>query len=392
MRTLIKKVRLIDGKGSAEEGTDVLVADGRIARVGKGIPCEDAVIVDGTGKTLIPGLIDCHVHLGLQKFIGDEVETAAAVAVQSGAFARWGVTTVRNMGTKYGSDIAVRNLIERGYMKGPRIVASGQGISITGGHGWWMDWECDTPEETRIAARKIIRSGADLIKLFATGGMGTKGSIPSAPQLSEDQMRVAVEEAERAGLLTAAHATGIEGAQRAIRAGVRSIEHIPMDEETAGMMKEHGCWYCPTVITRYNILHTTDPDKQWMRRKARPEDLDKKKRAIALCLEYGIPICAGTDSFEDIPKESSMTRYGLSLCDELSLYHAYGLTAYQALQTATKTASEMLRLDGEIGTVEEGKKADLVLLAANPLDDLGALKKVLATWRDGEVLYRKAEG
>lgn len=344
--------------------------------------------IDGAGGTLLPGLIDCHVHLGCGAMDEgtSEEEQGMALVLQMETFLRHGITTVRSMGTKDNCDIKIRNLVESGYIKGPRVVASGQGICITGGHGWPMNYECDTPDEARKAARRAIRAGADILKMFATGGMATKGSIPNAPQLSEEQMRAVCQEAERAGLLTGAHCTGIEGAQRAIRAGVRSIEHIPMDEETAKMMSEYGCFYCPTIVTRYNIIHSTEPQYEHMRKKANPQDLEKKKRAIALCQAYNIPICASTDAVGSFLNDG-LTKMGESLITELGIYHEYGLSSLQAIEAATETAARMLRLDDVTGSVTVGKQADLLLVNGKPDQDLEDLRRVVLTVRNGKIVY-----
>ena len=352
MRQAIVHARILRETGQVTENGYVVFDESGILELGegeyRGKDLDEKI--DGEGKTLMPGLIDCHVHLGYGGLSPDtpEVEQGMAIAMQMREFLKYGITTVRSMGTKDDCDIKMRNLIASGYLTGPRIIASGQGMCITGGHGWPMNYECDTPDEAKKAARKAIYAGADILKMFATGGMATKGSIPNAPQMSEEQMRAVCREADRTGLLTGAHCTGIEGAQRAIRAGVRSIEHIPMDEETARMMKEHGCYYCPTIVTRYNIIHSTEPEYEHMRKKASPQDLEKKKAAIGLCLKYGIPICASTDSMGSL-KNDGLTKMGESLVTELNIYHEYGLTNLQAIQSATSTAAEMLRLDQVTG-------------------------------------------
>ena len=251
MRQAIVHARILRETGQVTENGYVVFDESGILELGegeyRGKDLDEKI--DGEGKTLMPGLIDCHVHLGYGGLSPDtpEVEQGMAIAMQMREFLKYGITTVRSMGTKDDCDIKMRNLIASGYLTGPRIIASGQGMCITGGHGWPMNYECDTPDEAKKAARKAIYAGADILKMFATGGMATKGSIPNAPQMSEEQMRAVCREADRTGLLTGAHCTGIEGAQRAIRAGVRSIEHIPMDEETARMMKEHGCYYLSLI-------------------------------------------------------------------------------------------------------------------------------------------------
>lgn len=392
MKTWIKNARVIDGLGQAWERASVLfdetgildiVQKGEI-EIGEGQHC-----IDGTGKTLLPGLIDCHIHLGAGGLEEEVSETVmgAAIVLQLKSCAKYGITTVRNMGTNYDSDVKIRNLIHSGYIKGPRIIACGRGITITGGHAWTMSYECDSTEEVRKAVRNSIKNGVDFIKLFATGGMGTKGSIPNSPQLTQEQMLVACEEAKRAGLFAAAHCTGIEGAQRAIRAGVRSIEHLQLDEATAQMMYEYKTYYCPTIINRYNIIHCTDPGWQWLRNKSNPVDLDRKKKALQLCKAYQIPICASTDAFENSADGRSLTPIGKSLVDELELYTAYGLSAMDAILTATKNASEMLQISQETGTIVLGKCADLLLVHGNPLENIGDLRRVSMTYQGGRLLY-----
>ena len=391
MRQAIVHARILRETGQVTENGYVVFDESGILELGegeyRGKDLDEKI--DGEGKTLMPGLIDCHVHLGYGGLSPDtpEVEQGMAIAMQMREFLKYGITTVRSMGTKDDCDIKMRNLIASGYLTGPRIIASGQGMCITGGHGWPMNYECDTPDEAKKAARKAIYAGADILKMFATGGMATKGSIPNAPQMSEEQMRAVCREADRTGLLTGAHCTGIEGAQRAIRAGVRSIEHIPMEEETARMMKEHGCYYCPTIVTRYNIIHSTEPEYEHMRKKASPQDLEKKKGAIGLCLKYGIPICASTDSMGSL-KNDGLTKMGESLVTELNIYHEYGLTNLQAIQSATSTAAEMLRLDQVTGRMKEGLQADLILVDGKPDEDLNALRNISMTVRGGTVLYK----
>jgi imidazolonepropionase-like amidohydrolase len=275
-------------------------------------------------------------------------------------------------------------MINKGVITGARILASGKGICITGGHAWSMSYECDTEAEVLKATRTQLKKQADVIKLLATGGMGTKASDPNAAQLTESQMRVAVEEAESRNVLTAAHCTGLEGAKRAIRAGVRSIEHARLDRETAELMKEQGAYYCPTIITRYSILNTCDPELQWLRKKANPQDLVEKERAIRLCLELGIPVCASTDS-----GTGSLCPLGPSTAKELAIYVEYGMTAMQALRSANKTAAEMLRLEKETGTIEVGKCADILLLDSNPLDDIKNLETLQRTYHKGVLVYQK---
>jgi len=153
-------------------------------------------------------------------------------------------------------------------------------------------------------------------------------------------------------------------------------------------MKEKGSYYCPTIVTRYNIIHSTEPEYEYMRKKASPQDLERKRRAIELCLNYDIPICASTDSIGTL-KNNGLTKMGESLHMELMIYHEYGLTNMQAIQSATRTAARMLRIDDITGTLEPGKCADMVLIDGNPDEHLEDIRNVVMTFRGGEVLYQK---
>lgn len=374
-------MRIFDGTGGVMENGSILFDEDKIIEVSdQNLNGERNI--DGLGKTITPGLIDCHVHMGGMS--GEKATDAACIAYQASMVFQYGITSVRNAAEPNNADILVRGLIHAGQIKGCRIVAAGKYISITGGCPGGCGVEVDTPDEMRKAVRKQIKEGADFIKLGATGSMNGKNSIPGAPLLSEEMMRVAVEEATRTGLLVMVHATstGNESAQRAARAGVRSIEHIQMNEDTARIMKENGTYYCPTIVTRYIILHNTDPQYMWMTKKAKPEDLDRKKEALQLCLKYGIPIVAGTDA------GSAMVPIGKTLPVEIGLYVEFGLTPGQALQAATKTAAEMMRIIEETGTLEPGKKADIAMFDGNPLQFIDDLKKVVLTIHNGEVVYQ----
>ncbi len=386
MRTRIRNVRVFDGDRLWEKTADVLFDESGILADDNG-PAE--VEVDGTGKTLLPGLIDGHVHMGMSGMEPPATEAGviamgALLAAQAQALWQYGITTVRNCGTGKNGDLAVRNAIREQKIPGVRIVGCGRVLSITGGHGWPMAIECDSVDEIRKAARLQLREGADFVKLMATGGMGTKGSVPNAPQLTEEQMRTAVEEAALVGKFTAAHCTGLEGAQRAIRAGVHIIEHAQLDEETAAMMAQSGAVYCPTIVTRYNILHTEDPKFQWMRAKANPGDLVRKKKALNLCKSMGIPVIAGTDA-----GPNPLTPLGSSLWRELGIYCEFGMTPVEALHAATAGAASVLGIDGETGSVRPGLCADLTLYDGDPTGDIGQLNTLCCTWQGGILRYHK---
>jgi len=381
MKTAINHVKIFDGNEVIYNEGSVLFDESGILEI-SGSELAGDVCIDGRGKTLLPGLIDSHVHLGWCD--GGDAESIALTAYQATQLWQYGITTVRSCVTGSQADILVRDMIAAGKMAGVRIVASGRGICITGGHCWMHSHECDTPDEVRKAARTLIRSGADQIKLLATGGMMTKGSKPGVAQLTEEQMRAAVEEAENVGCITSAHCTNLEGAKRAIRAGVRSIEHAQLDEETADMMASAGAFYCPTIVTRYNILNITDPELMWMRKKASPDDLERKKRAIRLCKEKGITICAATDG-----GTNTITPLGSSLATELRIYTEYGLSCTEALTAATVNGAKLMGIDDVTGSIRTGLQADLALFDGDPTESIEEIKNVAMTFQGGVLRWDK---
>lgn len=389
MKTLIRNVKLFDGTALAPRPMDVLFDESSILAVEEAgaAPAAADTVVDGTGKTLTPGLIDGHVHLGslsMSSPTDPKGHTAAGalIAAQVQDLRRWGITAVRNCGTGVNADLVVRDMIRDGLIDGARIVGCGRCICITGGHAWPMGIETDTVDETRKAARLQLREGADFVKLMATGGMGTKGSVPNAPQLTEAQMRAAAEEAASVGKFTAAHCTGLAGAMNAIRAGVNIIEHAQLDEPTAEALARSGAAWCPTIVTRYSILHTADPAYQWMRAKADPGDLVRKQKALMLCKEYGIPVIAGTDA-----GPNAMVRLGESLWTELGIYQEYGMTAQEVLHACTAGAAEILRIGETTGSVRTGLAADLALFEGDVTADVTAVKTLCRVWQGGVQKY-----
>ena len=389
MKTLIRNVKLFDGTALAPRPMDVLFDESGILAVKEAgaAPAAADAVVDGTGKSLTPGLIDGHVHLGslsMSSPTDPKGHTAAGalIAAQVQDLRRWGITAVRNCGTGVNADLVVRDMIRDGLIDGARIVGCGRCICITGGHAWPMGIETDTVDETRKAARLQLREGADFVKLMATGGMGTKGSVPNAPQLTEAQMRAAAEEAASVGKFTAAHCTGLAGAMNAIRAGVNIIEHAQLDEPTAEALARSGAAWCPTIVTRYSILHTTDPAYQWMRAKADPGDLVRKQKALMLCKEYGIPVIAGTDA-----GPNAMVRLGEALWTELGIYQEYGMTAQEVLHACTAGAAEILRIGETTGSVRTGLAADLALFEGDVTADVTAVKTLCRVWQGGVQKY-----
>ncbi|HLZ33393.1 MAG TPA: amidohydrolase family protein, partial [Nitrospira sp.] len=259
MAIAIHNARLIDGNGQAIERATVIVREGRIHAAGPSrtvsIP-RGAVRIDGRGHTVLPGLIDCHVHLclGAEPDVvrAIEQETPTETLLKSSQLARQtleaGVTTVRDVGSRDHSIFALKQAIDKGLTVGPRIVGAGLALCMIGGHARFIGQEVEGVEQVREVVRAQIAAGADVIKVIASGGVLTPGTSPDQAQMTLEELRAAVDEAARAGRKVAAHAHGSSGMKNAIRAGVHSIEHATlMDEEAAGLMTQHSVYMVPTL-------------------------------------------------------------------------------------------------------------------------------------------------
>lgn len=382
MRTVIYNAKIFDGDQTVTENGSVVFDESGIQAVEEGRLSAEYEI-DAGGRTVTPGLIDCHVHLGSGSLNDSQIKdrAAAKAAHQVRMLQEYGITTVRCAGSPDNSDLTVRDLLNSGTIRGCRVLAAGMPICITGG----MGHECDSIGEMKKAVRTQIKLKADVIKIMATGSMGGRNSVPGVPQLTEEEIRVIVNEAESVGLHVMAHATSVrgrEGARRAARAGVRSIEHVYLDEETARVMAEHKTYYVPTISARWHILNTTNPELQWLRRKANPEDLERKKEALLLCREYHIPVACGSDSGPE-----PVSELGPDTALEISLYHQYGYSCMEAMRTAMKTAAQLLELEDETGTLGKGLQADLVIWDGDPLSDILALRHPYATFQGGRLAF-----
>jgi imidazolonepropionase-like amidohydrolase len=343
---------------------------------------------DGTGMTLLPGLIDCHVHLGMdaspdpfrQIRLDSAADTAFRAHQQGKQFLEAGITTVRNVGTRYNVDISYRNAVERGFVEGPRVYASGQPIVMTGGHCHPMAIEADGVDEVRKAARSQLKAGADLLKLMATGGVLTKGTEPGSTQLSEAELRCACEEASHAGKTTAAHAIGLEGIKNAIRAGVTTVEHgTVLDDEAVQLMIENGTFLVPTLIAATLILRQPSESgvPEEFVRKAEPF-VQIHRESFRKALRHGVKIAAGTDAGTPF----NIPGY---LADELQLMHEEGMPAIETIRAATLQAAACMKLEDRTGSIEAGKWADLLLVEGNPVENLLSLKRVRQVYKGGKL-------
>ena len=388
MTVAYRAARVFDGlsEHAIEDGA-VLVEDGRILSLGPaaGLPA-GAEITDLGDVTLLPGLIDAHVHLvwsaSAEPHEVVERESRALTALRCANNAalhlRAGVTTVRDVGATDGLSIDVARAVGLGVIPGPRVIAAGRAIAMTGGHGWFLGREADGAEAVRHAVRSELKAGATCIKLMASGGVYGHAEEPGSPQLTVEEMRAGVEETHKAGRKVAAHAYSIEAIGNALDAGVDSIEHGSfMDRDTAGRMRKSGTYLVPTMSV-YRAMSEGGPvlgAPEYIRRKT-AEVLEASREAFRLALEAGVPVAAGTDC--GAPGHPHGT-----LPEELMLMVESGASPIQALRFGTSAAADLLGLGDELGSLEPGKRADLLAVDGDPTSEILALREVRMVLRDG---------
>jgi imidazolonepropionase-like amidohydrolase len=375
MGTAFVNGRVFVGNGTILEHATVLVEDDKIVSIrdtDSGLPANTRKIPI-KDATLFPGFIDCHVHLvmsGSPDPIGALAgESAVITTIKAVKNARKtleaGITTVRDLGGKDGIDLELKKAIESGLIKGPRVLAAGRLICMTGGHGWPIGREADGPDEVRRAAREQIKAGVDQVKFMATGGVLTAAVEPGSAQLTHEEMKAGIEEAHKAGKKTATHAMGSQGILDALHAGIDSIEHgIYLTDEIISFMKENSVFFVPTIAAMYHIgkMGIAAGIPAWAVEKnniVAPHHKESVKKAH----RAGVTIAMGTDA------GTPFNYHGKNLM-EIPLLVQHGLSPMEALIGATSTASQVLGLENIIGTIEPGKIADLVLVKNNPLKDI----------------------
>jgi len=405
---IFKNAFLIDGNGDEPTAGGSIVIDGdKIVYAGKGDnrvfqKYPDAATTDLKGMTLMPGLIDAHVHLSLHgsptylnEMIMESPTLAALKTVKKvQRIIESGFTTIRTMGDKGQIDIAVKTAIENGDMLGPRIRTSGLCLTITGGHGDMFPAHVeiqgagrivDGPVEARKAAREQIKAGADNIKLMATGG-GMSPGPPTVAQLTIEEMQAAVEEANKYDKTTAAHAIGAEGIKNALKAGVRTIEHGSfLDAEGIDLLLAKGAYLVPTLAAFKILKYGKEGGvPEYTIEKVRYFETAHTKN-LKKAMDAGVKIVVGTDA-------GTPFNYHGKSAYELECLVANGFSEMQAIQAATKTAAEALMLK-DLGTLETGKVADFIVVQGNPLENIKILQdigKVKMVYKAGESMVSKS--
>jgi imidazolonepropionase-like amidohydrolase len=398
-RTVFAGGRVFDGTGSKVAEADVAVENGRFVDVGPGLDGDDLVDVGGT--TLLPGLFDCHVHLmfsGLD-LLKDLMTPFSLRFYEAARNLRRtldiGITTVRDAG---GADLGVKTAVEQGMIEGPRMQISLVMLSQTGGHGdSWMPCGSeipgffpsypgmpsglvDGPEEMRRKVRELVRAGADVIKVATTGGVLSPSDDPRHAHFRPDELEMLVSEAEAAGLWVMAHAQGTPGIKAAIRAGIRSIDHgVYLDDEAIEMMLERGTFLVPTLVAPTGVVEAAGAGMsipEAMVQKAR-DVIDTHRDSFKRAVAAGVKVAMGTDS--------AVTPHGENL-KELALMGEGGMEGGEVLVSTTSRGAELMGLQAELGTIEPGKRADLVVVDGDPLDLVNLPDHISAVYKDGRLV------
>ncbi|MFI5253848.1 MAG: amidohydrolase family protein [Candidatus Limnocylindrales bacterium] len=396
MRTVFKGGRLFDGTADLAPA-DIAVEGERIVAVGPGLDGDESVELDG--RAVLPGLFDCHTHV-----VFDGANLLRKLELP---FSYWfylaienmrrtlaiGITTVRDAS---GADEGMKRAVADGLIAGPRLRIAITPLTQTGGHGdGWMasgvditppiypgspSGKVDGPDEMRRKVREIVRAGADHIKVFTSGGVLSPRDDPRHGHFRDAELAVLMEEAEAAGLYVMAHAQGAPGIKAAVRAGIRSIEHgIFLDDEAIVLMLERGTWLVPTLMAPQGVLDMAAAGAaipEASLRKAR-ELIDVHREAVRRAIAAGVKIAMGTDS--------GVMPHGRNL-RELQLMVDAGMTPLDAMLATTRNAAELIGVEAELGSLEVGKRADLVVVDGDPFDygDLG--DRVRAVWQDGRLV------
>ncbi len=395
--------RLLDGTGRpAQTAVSLIIQAGQVARIVPGYDSLPGVaVLNCRNRTVLPGLIDCHVHLDHEHSEDDlaievrrePAEQAYYAAAYAKATLRAGFTTVRDLGGN-GVNLALRNAIAKGLVPGPRVICAGTPIGSTGSHmdptnGYNATFRtglepaagvADGADAVRRAVRRQIQAGADVIKVAATGGVLSYVKDGSKPQFTQTELEAAVQTAQDYGLRVAAHAHGAEGIKRALRAGVASIEHgTLMDDEAIALFKQKGAWYVPTLTAGRSVADSARKPGHY------PPIIAEKARALgpkmmgtfAKAYKAGVKIAFGTDA--------GVFTHGLNYLEFGYMVEA-GMPPMQAIVSATRSAAELLGLQDKIGTIEPGKTADIIAVDGDPLQDIAALGRVRTVVQGGKVV------
>jgi imidazolonepropionase-like amidohydrolase len=387
--------KVFDGTGASLADADVAIEDGKVVEVGSGLDGDEGL--DCTGKAILPGLFDCHIHV-TGRYEDDEL------TIQHRPFSytfflipeilrqtiALGITTVRDAG---GADLGLKKAVDDGVLVGPRMQISITMVSQTGGHndewlpsggrsaGWlpyhgFPDGVCDGVDGARRKVREVIRAGADVIKIASSGGFFSPSDDPRHPHFAQDELDEIVRTAADLDRWVMSHAHGPEGIKRAVRAGVRSIEHgTYLDQECAEMMVERGTWLVPTLTAGDTTEELANDPKLAPEVREKFVGLGRPEfDAMRLAAEAGVKVAMGTDC--------PVAPHGWNL-NELKHMADNGFTPEQALVAATSSAAELMGVQDRLGTLEPGKVADVVVVDGDPFAFETLKDRIEQVWKDG---------
>jgi len=394
-RTVFAGGSVFDGTGGEPRPADVTVEDGRIVDIGPGLDGDEAV--DVAGRTILPGLFDCHVHVVLGtidtwQIVNQPFSFRFFIAARHlRATLEAGITSVRDAG---GADLGIKEAVANGVIAGPRMQISLMMLSQTGGHGddWYVSGAevpllpsypgmpsglVDGPDEMRRKVRELRRAGADVVKVATSGGVVSPRDDPRHAHFRSAELDVLVEEATAAGMFVMAHAQAADGIKNAVRAGIRSIEHgIFLDDEGIELMLERGTWLVPTLVAPLGVIEAAEagaPIPPYVIDKARSV-VEQHRSAVRTAIGAGVRLAMGTDS--------GITPHGRNL-RELALMAELGMAPPAVLEAATRSAAQLLGVADERGTIEPGKLADFTLIEGDAFDLETLPDRIDSVWLAG---------
>ncbi len=382
---VMEDVSIFTGGGDIIENGAIYIEKGIVKDIGKGKKTGGVPVISGKGRWITPGFINAHVHVIMEPKDPDSnirVETPQRRTVRAvenlKKYLYSGITYIRDAGGPDYANIEAEKCLREGIIEGPGMLTPVRALSITGGHGKQWARICDGKEEVRKAAREMVAAGADVIKVIASN------TETDEFMLTQEEIRMAVEEAGRAGKKTMAHATSLRGIRNAVLAGIESIEHASrLDDAIIEEILKRNVYIVPTLSASYFSL-------EYYRQAGYPEEFiaqreaswEKSVESFKKALKAGVKIAFGTDS----GTRNNLHEKSLY---ELVLMVRHGMTQEQALTSATKTAAELLGIEGDYGTLKAGKKADFVVFESNPLENIEIVMKPLEIYQGGRNILRE---